>query len=130
MENKHEYENIHNLEVQAKLYIQSFLANEDKLEQDISITWEQLITCENSEAMKSIQKIFDELNNALVNIEYLNKHYNFNIDIGIIIPIFNNMEKAINDEHYVYLADLIEYEVKTILRDWKRKIEKQSKNWR
>lgn len=103
-----------------ELLLKNSINTIDLLEKSIKNTWEQLIKCEVNDAMNGLVDIFNNIDKLLINIENLKKDTNLKIDTSNVLIVFSTLEVAMKDNDYTYISDLLRYELKPILLQWKK----------
>jgi hypothetical protein len=98
----------------------------DRLDIDITETWGKLITTQLTEAMSGIYDIFGKLDELINHINIINKDLGISLDTESVFQVFVQLESAMKIPDYIYMADLIEYEIKPVINGWKRQLISES----
>lgn len=109
---------VHNIKISVKETIEYI----DRLEIDITETWGKLVTTQVTEAMSGIYDIFGKLDKLINYINIINKELGISLDIKDVFEIFVKFESAMKIPDYIYMADLIEYEIKPVVNSWKNQL--------
>ena len=102
--------------------IKNSIMDIDNLEKLIEKVWEYYVIGDFTNANKEINEIFDRLERLLVSLEKINSNLEKNINITSVLQIFKNIEIAMRNSDYVYVSDLILYELKPVAISWKEQI--------
>ena len=95
--------------------------NEINLVQEyIEKAWENFILCKFNVGMKYFEKIMIGLNKVIIYMENINNEFNLNINFNHILSILQKIENCMLIKDYVYVADLLKYEINAMLIIWKK----------
>lgn len=102
--------------------VYEFLDECEKIDRAIGDVWREIITANLSGAMDKINKLFGKFEIILKHIDSINMISNFKIDSNIIFKKFIVLEEAMKIPDYVYIADILKYEIDILIKEWKQDV--------
>lgn len=115
---------------QKMTYSKELIFNEtveeiNKLEGIITEVWELLITTEINDAMTDIYSMFNRLEKVIGHMDVIRQNFGIKVDIDIIFKMLAELESAMKIPDYILMSDIIEYEIKKVIIEWKTIIQQQ-----
>lgn len=84
----------------------------------INICWKEILTNNIKDGMKNLNIIFDNIEYIINTLSIANKDLNINS----ILSIFAKIENSLVVKDYICVADLLKYDVQSILIKWNKKL--------
>lgn len=101
----------------------------EEVERYIDEIWNKIIRCKFKESMDDITRLFTYLESILNYVNNLKNMTKSNIKVEEIFEKFILLEKAMNIPDYILIGDLMKYEIKPIITDWRAIIDKISETY-
>lgn len=102
--------------------IKEFIAKCKRTENQIECIWEKIILCNFKDGMEDIAMLFTQLETIISYGNSLSENKEFEINIEDILKKLALLENAMAIPDYILVADLVKYEVKPIIAEWRLNI--------
>lgn len=84
--------------------------------------WKEITEANISDAMKLLTEFLIKLESLINCITMINDKLKYRVDVNIIFDYMSDMERSIKIGDYILLSDLLEYEIKPLLKRWDKSL--------